>query len=189
MAPLRRQSRSTNSSLVMAMTSSTCLSQHGLRGVRILAWCRCTSSRGRPISRGCADGNLCELHAPTSLGWVVLGAPAGADVILLGGNFASADVVAGTLHLNPFGVIQFGNGPPPPGATSGGFGGQHVIIVYNDTLNNAHIADLFVRGGGDLANDVVFTNAMSTTVAVSDLVILVGVNADSLTGDNIHFVT
>jgi len=44
---------------------------------------------------------------------------------------------------------------------------------------------MWVNGLGE---PVIISNANTTALAVSDMAILVGVNANTLTGDNIHFV-
>jgi hypothetical protein len=118
-------------------------------------------------------------------GGSVVGTAANADVMLLGGTYANAAAVAATLHLNPFGISSNPVGGGTIGSTT-----SHEIIVYNDTFNNAHIADLawfdtFSQAGPH----TYFSNEPSISVAVSDMAFLVGVNANSLTGANIHFVS
>jgi hypothetical protein len=120
-------------------------------------------------------------------GGSVVGAPANTDVILLGGNFAGAAAVASTLHLNPFGIW---NTPFSTASQEPAFLVVHEIVVYNDTFNNAHIADLvWTDTVGHTWPFTYVSNSATITVAVSDMAILLGVNANSLTGANIHFVS
>jgi hypothetical protein len=116
-------------------------------------------------------------------GGSVAGSPAGTDVILFGGNFASAAALGASLHINHFGLFSltggFGLGP--------GFH-WHEIGVYNDVSNNAHIADIAMATTADTFGTI-FSDDPHLKVAVSDMAFLVGVNALSLTGDNIHFVS
>jgi hypothetical protein len=109
-----------------------------------------------------------------------IGSPSGADVILFGGNFANAAALGAALHINHFGLLAL----PPTKSFSGVW---HEIGVYNDASNNAHIVD--IAGQADDIAGTSFSNDPMLHLAVSDMAVLVGVNALSLTGDNVHFVT
>jgi hypothetical protein len=115
-------------------------------------------------------------------GGSVSGAPAGADVILFGGNFANAAALGASLHMNHFGLLF---------STIGEGHDWHEIGVYNDTFNNAHIVDIamWVNHNALQISGTLFSDDPAIGLAVSDMVTLVGVNALSLTGANIHFVT
>jgi hypothetical protein len=106
----------------------------------------------------------------------------GADVLLFGGNFANAAALGASLHLNHFGLLFL------PATGFGSDVSWHEIGVYNDASNNAHIVDIAMKTTVT-AFGTMFSDAPTIKVAASDMVVLVGVNALSLTGDNIHFVT
>jgi len=115
-------------------------------------------------------------------GGSVSGSPAGADVILFGGNFASAAALGTSLHINHFGLFATINFALGAGAI------WHEIGVYNDVSNNAHIVDIAMTTTANISG-AFFSDDPHIKVAVSDMVILVGVNALSLTGADIHFVS
>ena len=101
---------------------------------------------------------------------------ANADVLLLSNaqSFSGAADVAGALARGTTG-INFGTAQT--NAIS------HYLVAYQDTVGNARIADL------DIHSNVAFTNtSQAQTLAVSDMIQLVGVSLGSLTQANIQFV-
>jgi hypothetical protein len=109
-------------------------------------------------------------------------------VILFGGNFANAAALGASLHINHFGVFSL---KPNYVLSAGGSADGaywHEIGVYNDVANTAHIVDIALHNIGDVSGTV-FSDDPHIRIAVSDMAVLVGVNALSLTGDNIHFVS
>jgi hypothetical protein len=107
----------------------------------------------------------------------------GTDVILFGGNFANAAALGTSLHINHYLALDVSG----EGITAGH--DWHQIGIYNDASNNAHIVDIAMKTTGKHDSSTIFTDEPIIEVAISDMVMLVGVNAVSLTGANIHFVT
>jgi len=126
---------------------------------------------GGPIPPGVSDASF--ISNPTGSGGTVNYTAADpVNVVLLNGNFAGPNVLAGALHLtNP---ITFA-GPLTAGNDS------HVLVLYQDGTNT-HLADVELSGG------VATANTANLTEHVSDLAVLVGVSASNLVNDNIHFV-
>ena len=117
-------------------------------------------------------------------GGSVAGSPAGTDVILFGDNFASATALGSSLHINHFGLFAL------PAGTGYSMGSNlHELGIYNDVSGNAHIVDIAINVIIHVVSGTFFSDDPGLQVAVSDMAVLVGVNAFSLTGDNIHFVT
>ncbi len=101
-------------------------------------------------------------------------APASADVLILTDTtFSSANAVAAALHSGAY-AITFA----APLANAQEF--AHMILAYNDSQGNAHIADLDVTGAA-------VANSTGLTIRVSDMFELAGVSAQSLQPNNILF--
>ncbi len=89
------------------------------------------------------------------------------------GTFTNANQLAQVLH---------GTGPINLLHGLGAGNDVHILFLYNDANNNAHLADVDFLAGTKTANTALLTEH------VSDMAELVGVNANSLVGANIHFV-
>jgi hypothetical protein len=99
---------------------------------------------------------------------------ANADVLVFGQAYADAAALAEAL-ANPSTGITFG--------TVQTNAINHYVVAYQDTLGNVRLADL------DIHNATPFTSTASTaTLAVSDMVQLIGIPLSQLQTPNIQFV-
>jgi len=123
-----------------------------------------------------------DLHTPVAAGTSMVAAdlhvgdvvPTSADVLILtDATFSGANAVAAALHSGAY-AITFA----APLANAQEF--AHMILAYNDSQGNAHIADLDVTGA-------TVANSTGLTIRVSDMFELVGVSAQSLQPNNILF--